>query len=388
MQSNFRSMIDRATILIQRGKLGQATAVIRQALWPGSPAAPGTVDAQPFPSPSSRVDRSASGPLPTAEPSPEASVEPDVVETPVQFKTGFRSQRPIAPSTPRHGQFVDGSLDGALRGRYKLFIPAQPGDRRPLIVLLHGCTQDPDDFAAGTGMNRRADEDGFYVLYPAQSAAANPSRCWNWFRPEDQQRGSGEPALIAAMTSAVIAEYPIDPDRVYIAGLSAGGAMAAIVAARYPEIFAAVGVHSGLPDGAARNLPDALSVMRTGNARSRTKAGHPASTAVPTIVFHGDQDRTVHPSNGVGIVEEALRDLGPVTERTISEPSSGRGKTFTRTEYLTASGRPAVESWIVHGGAHAWSGGHAEGRYTDPDGPSATDAMLRFFFDRRRSQVA
>ena len=359
-------MMDKATELLRRGKLGQATSLLRDGL-----------RADP-------VDLGQGG-----RPSPARPAETGFGDTASRFKTGFESPRSVPPSAPRNGRFIDGSLDAG--GGYKLYVPAAADEgRRPLVVLLHGCTQDPDDFAAGTGMNERAEAEGTFVLYPTQTAAANHSRCWNWFRPEDQQRGRGEPAQIAAITKAVIDAHDIDPDRVYIAGLSAGGAMAAIVASKYPELFAAVGVHSGLPDGAARNLPDALAAMRTGSTRGRANGDASGSSTrmPPTIVFHGDQDRTVHPSNGRAVVEAALRDAGPVTERTVDAPAQGRSKPFTRSEYLDAAGRTAVESWIVHGGGHAWAGGHIEGRYTDPEAPSASDAMLRFFLAHRRSSAA
>ena len=237
--------------------------------------------------------------------------------------------------------------------------------------MLHGCTQNPDDFALGTGMNEAAlaSDEGFFVLYPAQNSQANPSRCWNWFKRSHQQRDLGEPALLAAMTCDVIKGYAIDPQRVYVAGLSAGGAMAAILGDAYPDIFAAVGVHSGLAVGAAKDVNSAFSAMKSGGASA------PKSNAktVPTIVFHGDKDNTVHPVNGEQVVQASVGKTAPRVET-----GSDNGRGFTRSVYA-ADGRVVAEHWTVQGAGHAWSGGSAKGSYTDGKGPNATKEMLRFF---------
>ena len=254
-------------------------------------------------------------------------------------------------------------------------------------------------------MNKRAREEGFFVLYPAQSQDANPSRCWNWFKHNHQRRDSGEPALLAAMTQAVIRQYGIDVRRVYIAGLSAGGAMAAIVAAAYPEIYAAVGVHSGLPRGAASNLSEALAVMKRGvggagaHAKARRAAWAPTAAArsprrVPTIVFHGDQDQTVHPRNGEEVIAATLRSSpGPGQSHALSSDNprvehgvSAQGRRYTRSTHNSAEGHAFAEHWLVHGAGHAWSGGLAGGSYTDAKGPDATSEMLRFFFQHSLDQ--
>jgi poly(hydroxyalkanoate) depolymerase family esterase len=211
-------------------------------------------------------------------------------------------------------------------------------------------------------MNELADEMGFIVVYPEQGAASNVSRCWNWCQADNQQRDDGEPSLIAGITRAVIARYGVDPQRVYVAGLSAGGAMAAIMGHTYSDLYAAVGIHSGLPYAAARDLPSALVAMRGWNAPSI------AREALPTIVFHGDGDTTVHPRNGEQVF----------TSRTV-ESGEESGRKYTRTIEADASGKPALEHWLVHGAGHAWCGGSARGSYTDPRGPDATRAMLRFF---------
>ena len=268
------------------------------------------------------------------------------------------------------GKFVRASYSNPHGSRaYKAYIPARnEGQLRPLVVMLHGCKQNPDDFAAGTRMNALADEHGFIVVYPEQPAAANASRCWNWFQSADQQRERGEPSLIAGITRDVIAQYDVDPRRVYVAGLSAGGAMAAIMGQTYPELYAAAGIHSGLPYGAAHDVGSAFAAMRVGTRRADPLCGESMPLAVPTIVFHGDVDTTVHPSNG----EHAF------AARTV-ESGEASGRTYTRTLETGATGRPALEHWLVHGAGHAWSGGSKSGSYTDPLGPDASREMLRFF---------
>ena len=282
------------------------------------------------------------------------------------LKRAARLRRPPA-AAGLASRFVPASYtnDSGTRA-YKTYIPARgEGQPRPLVVMLHGCKQDPDDFAAGTRMNELADEMGFIVAYPEQGAAANASRCWNWCQPDNQQRDEGEPSLIAGITREVIGRYNVDPQRVYVAGLSAGGAMAAIMGRTYPDLYAAIGIHSGLPYAAARDIPSALIAMRGWSAVPDPKCGESTSRAVPTIVFHGDVDRTVHPRNA----DQAF------TSKTV-ENGEESGRTYTRT---VSSGKPAGEHWLVHGAGHAWSGGSSNGSYTDPRGPDATRAMLRFF---------
>lgn len=261
---------------------------------------------------------------------------------------------------------------------YKLYIPSTyTGEPAPLVVMLHGCKQNPDDFAAGTGMNALAEEQGCLVAYPAQAKNANGSNCWNWFQPGDQQRGRGEPAIIAAITQQVMRDYKVDPARVYVAGLSAGGAMAAILASEYPDLYKAAGVHSGLPTGAAQDVASAFAAMSSGAANSVVKAKTGAS--VPVIVFHGDRDKTVHPQNGHQVLANhaTLQSGAPTTARS----DAPNGHSYTRAIYRNASGKLMAEHWTIHGSGHAWSGGSKRGSYTDPKGPEASREMLRFFAD-------
>src|ERR1700694_1825991 len=172
--------------------------------------------------------------------------------------------------------------------------------------MLHGCTQSPDDFAAGTRMNFIAEEQTCFVAYPAQRSEANQAKCWNWFRTTDQQRGRGEPSLIAGITRKIMRDYSVDPKRVYVGGLSAGAAAAAIMGATYNDLYAAIGVHSGLACGAASDLPSAFVAMRQGSLAVSSRSDNLSKT-VPTIVFHGDRDITVHPNNGDQILEQSIR---------------------------------------------------------------------------------
>ncbi len=291
----------------------------------------------------------------------------------------LRRMRLLSPAAePASGQWLDSSFEHQHRHiAYKLFVPARgTGKRRPLVLMLHGCTQDPDDFAAGTRMNRLAAEQGFLVLYPTQTQQHNAAKCWNWFLPHHQQRERGEPALLAALTQTVMAEHAADPARVYVAGLSAGGSMAGILGRTHPELFAAVGVHSGLPIGAAKDLMSAMAAMR--NGATGTAAAGPLR---PTIVFHGDADETVHPRNGEAVAAAALAATaggdGPQPHET--QGRSKQGRAYARRTYADAHGRIAVEHWLLHGAGHAWAGGSAEGSFTDPTGPDASAEMLRFF---------
>jgi poly(hydroxyalkanoate) depolymerase family esterase len=281
-----------------------------------------------------------------------------------------------AQPLPEGAQFVTGSYSNHAGTRnYKLYIPSSyHGQATPLLVMLHGCTQSPDDFAAGTQMNQLAEEMGWLVVYPEQATNANHSKCWNWFNAIDQQRGQGEPSIIAGIARQIIDEYPINERQVYVAGLSAGGAMAVIAGTLYPELFAAVGVHSGLPFASAQDLPSALSAMKRG-VNTAAKAGNGSQ---PIIVFHGDSDTTVNPLNGEQVMAQRLHHHRGVRP-SVQSGAVPNGYRYTQTTHTTADGAPVGEHWVVHGAGHAWSGGSASGSYTDARGPDASREMLRFF---------
>lgn len=258
---------------------------------------------------------------------------------------------------------------------YKVYVPARRGEgRRPLVIMLHGCTQTADDFAVGCGMNALAEAHGFIVAYPEQVMKANHLGCWNWFNPQDQSRDKGEPAIIAGLTRALIAEMDIDPKRVFIAGLSAGGAMAEVMSATYPDLYAGAGVHSGLAYGVASDMGSAFAAMN-GNAPGRAKL---RQERVRTIVFHGDADNKVHPTNGELILAEARAGLAAHCRET-TQRGNANGRHYSRTVVVDAHNVPQVEYWDIEGLGHAWSGGSPEGSHTDPRGPDASQEMIRFF---------
>ena len=255
----------------------------------------------------------------------------------------------------------------------KLYVPANVLQQSPpLVVMLHGCTQDADDFAAGTRMNELAEMHGFLVAYPEQTRAANPSRCWNWFKAAEQTRDRGEPSLIADATRTIIAEYGICENQVYVAGLSAGGAAAAILGCTYPDLYAGVGVHSGLACGAASDMQSAFAAMR-GSSRAVANTDR----FIPTIVFHGTKDSTVSPINAEAVSRQAA---GRGTSDSLVE--YGRcadGTSYTRTTRRDSKGRTIGETWLIEGAGHAWSGGSPLGSYATNKGPDASREMLRFF---------
>ena len=291
-----------------------------------------------------------------------------------------RSAPAAMPDAP--GRFLEGSFGNAAgTRRYRLYVPARPAEGpRPLVVMLHGCTQNAADFAVGTAMHRQAEEQGCLVLYPDQERSANSSNCWNWFDAAHQRRDAGEASILADMTREVVREHGADPRRVYVTGLSAGGAMAAVLGAAYPDVYAAVGVHSGLPAGAARDLMSGLHAMK-GSGHVRPAA---LDRRVPLIVFHGDQDAVVHPSNGEALYRQFTQAGADTSLREIEERgAAGARRGHTCTTALDGDGRVVAEHWVVHGAGHAWAGGDPAGSYTDAGGPDASAEMLRFFLATR-----
>jgi poly(hydroxyalkanoate) depolymerase family esterase len=270
--------------------------------------------------------------------------------------------------------------------RYRLYVPAGHDAARPapLLVMLHGCTQDPDDFARGTRFNEHAARAGALVAYPEQLAEHNPQKCWTWFDRAHQAADAGEPALIAGITREVMARHAVDPSRVYIGGVSAGGAMAVNTAAAYPDLYAAVGVHSGIPWRAAGDVGTALGIMRTGPAddaplldAARTLLQSSGRPSIPMIVFHGGADAVVNPTNGRRLASQWAVAAG--AKDFLRSDSTENGLAYTRDKW-----GPLAELWVVEGLGHAWSGGSAEGTYTDARGPDASREMMRFFLEHTR----
>lgn len=296
------------------------------------------------------------------------------------------------PGASEPGLFerVDFTHNGASHP-YALYTPktAAPAGGRPLVMMLHGCTQDANNFARGTRMNAAAEAAGALVLYPTQSQSANANGCWNWFRPEDQLAGAGEPALLLAMVRHAEVAQAVDGQRIYVAGLSAGGAMAAVLAHQYPQAFAAVGVHSGLAPGAASTMMGALSAMKSGAKGWSASSVNGGVRAVPMIILHGDADRTVHQRNGEQLLQGAANGV-TATVQTQEQSVSPDGQRYTRTRVIdpAVSGTVVAEHWLLHGAGHAWSGGDARGSYANAHGVKASDEMLRFFLTHRRPGTA
>ena len=260
------------------------------------------------------------------------------------------------PPVPEGGRWEARRHDGPAGARdYMLFVP-EGAAPEGLLVMLHGCTQNPDDFARGTRMNHAAAQAGLAVAWPQQGPGHNPQSCWNWFRPEDQRREGGEPAILAAMAREVAEELGLPEGRMAVAGLSAGGAMAAILAVTHPDLFVAAGVHSGLPAGAARDVGTAFAAMR-GGAPGVQEGG------APLIVLHGTADATVAAANAEALVPPG----GALTAH------EGGGRRWTRRVAPSGS-----ELWRVEGAGHAWFGGDRAGSYADPLGPDASAEIVRF----------
>jgi poly(hydroxyalkanoate) depolymerase family esterase len=402
VKTNFLRKILAAGVLTRGGRVAEATAAIQRAL-----GAAGLIREPAVVAPAAN-DSSASAAIEAAVVD-ASTIGARVVE--VHERAPAVVESPVV-KRPREASFIESSFTGAAGTRaFKLFEPAGNADLpRPLVVMLHGCTQDPDDFAAGTRMNELAQAEGFLVLYPAQAPRSNAHKCWNWFTPGDQHRGAGEPALLAGMVRHVMQTHRVDGARVYVAGLSAGGAMAAILAREYPDLFAAAGVHSGVPAGAAHDVASAFAVMKSGSTGPSLQSTFAASTALwggaaaaaaaneatpsssaPVIVFHGDADATVAPANGDAVVAAVLAQDPSAVRVDLDGPAGPDARAFRRTVWRAAdAGATApslAEQWVVRGAPHAWSGGAAAGSYTDPRGPDASREMLRFFREHPRTST-
>jgi poly(hydroxyalkanoate) depolymerase family esterase len=294
------------------------------------------------------------------------------------------------------GRWVEGAFAGADGSRrYKLYVPGSydRSRRHVLVVLLHGCTQDPDDLARGTRVAAHAEREGFLALLPEQPASANPKKCWNWYDPAHQRRDAGEPALVAGMTRQVMHDYAVDPTRVHLAGISAGAAMAALVAVAYPEQYASLALHSGLAWRAATDVVGALGVMARGGAdpdalgAAAFAAMGGRARAIPTLVIHGGKDAVVNPANGRQSARQwaATNALALGSGPLAAQEATGEkgGYRWTRACHRAPSGGCVVEEWVVAELGHAWSGGSPDGTFTDAHGPDATAEMVRFFREHR-----
>ena len=371
--SRIRSALGAAMSHLEAADVTAATAAIQRALGFGRRADHAEA------APERRVDVDAP---PAGEARPRHSLA-DVVEALRGLRARFAGPAEPATATGDAETDLDSRFTrhrfvceaGALS--YKLYVPAVlPRRGASLVMMLHGCTQDPDDFARGTRMNALADDHGLIVVYPQQSRGANANGCWNWFDARHQRRGAGEPAVLAGLARQIAADHGIDRAHTFVAGLSAGGAMAEVLAATYPDVFAAAGIHSGLPYGAAADLISAFGAMKGHGARAipRTLEDGPE---VRKIVFHGDADTTVHASNGRTILDRASAEIAGADQLIVDRTVNGRR--VTQTTAGGADGSAHTEHWLIHGGGHAWSGGASVGSYTDPIGPDASREMVRFF---------
>ena len=382
--------------LTRQGRLVEATALIQQTL-----ASPAVTRRAPDASCAEEGTGSAPGRYSDPPPAPLVREDPKLSEgrsgriprlrtLPSRGASGpHRRHQPAVPAVSRPaGRFDAFSYTSAAGTRaYRLYIPAgHTGGPLPLVVMLHGGTQDAATFAAATGMNDLAEHQRFLVAYPEQPPSANAGRYWNWFDPGHQRRNGGEPSLIAGITGQVTGRYGADASRVYVAGFSAGGAMAAVMAAVYPDLYAAVGVHSGLAYAAAGDLASAFAAMRQGPPRPARPAAQPR----PLIVFHGDQDPTVAHANAAGLINQVLAAGSPgaaPTAVTTGGQVAG-GHAYTRTCYQDPAGATLAERWTIHQGGHAWSGGVQHRSYTDPHGPNASAEFIRFFDEHPAARPA
>lgn len=372
MKKNFAQAMRLTTEAVRARNLTEAVALIQQAQAGNKDV--GDAGADPI----STREAAKGLSLPLLDARPRKALG-EVVRL---LQEGRRLARPPGaptrlPSLAEGAQFLARSLNCSAGTRgYRLYIPACPTNEiRGLVVMLHGCNQTPEDFAVGTGMNAVAEKNRLLVAYPGQVHAANISGCWNWFDPAHQTRDAGEPVIIAAITRVIADGYGIGPERTFVAGLSAGGAMAAVMAETYPDLYAAVGIHSGLAYGAASDVASAFAAMRgLGRPPGRRTGSRPRRM----IVFHGSADVTVNPSNAGDIVASARSALpGGVLRMTHEPPATGRSA--KRSTIVMPDGTVALELWMIDGAGHAWSGGDPAGSYTDAAGPKASVEMVRFF---------
>ena len=285
---------------------------------------------------------------------------------------------------------------------YLVYVPRAYGGwrRRPLLVLLHGCRQTPEDFAAATRIAALADSNGWLVLLPRQSSKANAWTCWNWF-DKATSAGRGEAAIVVAQIRAVQRAYRVHPRRIFVAGMSAGGCLAAVLGLRHPKLFAGVAAHSAVACGAASGPMAAMQVLAHGADTAVEQIGATARDAasrralpVPLLVVHGGDDHVVSLRNARQLVRQYLVFNGrldpkemapdelPPPDREITQQLSP-GRTATTIEYRDGA-RTLVRMVRVDGLGHAWSGGDATFPYNDPLPPDATALLGAFVADQIR----
>ena len=365
MKPRFLDAMGDALSLMRQSNLADATALIRRALTRDEAGAPET-EADPR--------------------RPEGRAIAPPARRPLGEVLRQLRDRPFIPPLPDQpasdpGQFGERFVSRVFKSEhgslsYRLYMPADHAGRDlALVLMLHGCTQNPDDFATGTRMNSFADEFGLIVAYPLQPRRANASGCWNWFDPRHQNRGSGEPAKLAGLAQALGREFGVGKERTFAAGLSAGGAMAEVLAATYPDVFDAVGVHSGLAYRSATDVASAFAVMK-GRTTASSRSPAAGGAGCRKIIIQGGADTTVHPSNSDRILEEAEGAPNPLKQ--VEFPQIGDGR-VSRTVLQDAAGEPVVERWLVEGGGHAWFGGDERGTYTQSAELDASRLMVRFF---------
>ncbi|OSP56783.1 PHB depolymerase family esterase [Pseudoruegeria sp. SK021] len=387
MTDDFKSAMRRALAQTRSGNLGDATRTLQSALNRGGAA-------QSQPGAATQLGTGAGKPSGDAK---GPRIDPNAAEAEVLFPrkaakrgslrdvmtrlrdgVGGMPSQTASPTIPDKARYDWRSYSNSAGARdYRLYVPSSlSGTPRGLIVMLHGCTQSPDDFAVGTGMNELAEAHQLIVAYPSQTRAFNPMGCWNWFRSGDQTGTAGEPAILAGLATELAQEFGLDHTRVFAAGLSAGGGMADILGQTCPDTFAAIGVHSGLPAGAAKDATSAFAAMR-GDAPAPVAKGGRGRPRI--IVFHGSADSTVAPVNGDRLI--ALARDGDTAPATVLQGTSAGGRGYTRSTVAGADGIAQSEYWKIDGAGHAWSGGNSAGTYTDPQGPAASDEMVRFFLE-------
>ena len=390
MKSRLLDAMGNALALIKKSNFAEATALLRKTLSGGDAVAAlaerSRRRAPDFPS----VDQAEPTRSATASTTPDFAFAPSPRAPLGEVLRALRAGRanlpkaPFAPDETPAGPPDEKFSSRSYRGpagslNYRLYVPADHATRElALVLMLHGCTQNPEDFALGTQMNALADEFGLVVAYPHQPRAANASGCWNWFDKRHQHRGSGEPAKLAGLAQSLASEFAIPRERTFVAGLSAGGAMAEVLAATYPDLFDAVGIHSGLPYKAAKDVPSAFAAMKGAAAEPALRVV--GGTECRKIVFHGGADATVDPINAMRILEQARSGRTHLQQVDLERQIEGRS--VNQTVLQNPAGQSVVELWSVEGGGHAWFGGDSRGSYTQSVGLDASRIMVRFFLRR------